>query len=624
LVELAFGSNTSFMLGGYTPPCPWQADLNQDGKVVGTGAFGEVFTATVKCQSSPPFSVAIKKFKASSKSQVENEAKIMDKFSSKHFVKVYGMGKSTRFGSNVFYILMEAAEGGSFEGYVKRAGDSVSAYNTAVNLFLDALEGLAEMHGMEYHHRDIKPDNILVTKKCGTLPGTCHGKIADLGESCHARSCDGLHGTPYYVAPELLKYEFNSRRNDVWSMGVILFRILNNGKLPSKFRNSLDKQRLYSQINSFNVEAESEYRAMPEGGLKSLLAEMLKSDVRNRLSSLEALDWALRAVKGCGVLTSEGAICPADQNKVVQLLPSCWAGSHKGDWQPTSAIKQELKVQLPRNPLVEKPIDVDKLIAKYLPNKPKVQRFEIETDFLVDPAHVKQPETGKHKVQKYEIETDFLVGPAPLKRQVPFLVEQDTARIDAHREKKHLITFAAMELGIVIVEQTGAVSEVHEGQAKRLGVQPGWFIEEIAGLPFADHRLEYAIDGTYGNTFTMKFREPLILEYQYQPPEDNENPHVQTTKGKQASIKVFTIQFPQYSLGLGFLFQGTMVKDGIFQRTWNYLGKQIKIGLPFKPGDQLVSVNNEQWMDVVKDQEFVTGATSGNMGPLTFLYMAED
>jgi hypothetical protein len=163
--ELAGGSNISLALGGYTPPCPWKADLNSDAQVVGTGSYGEVFLTTVKCQSSPKIPVAIKKFKASTKAKVVNEAKLMDKFSSKHFVKVYGAGRSTQAYNNVYYILMEAAEGGSFESYVKKAGKSQNDFNTAVELWLDALQGVAEMHGMEYHHRDIKPANILVTKK---------------------------------------------------------------------------------------------------------------------------------------------------------------------------------------------------------------------------------------------------------------------------------------------------------------------------------------------------------------------------------------------------------------------------------------------------------------------------
>jgi len=606
--EVAFGSNISVTLGGYTPPCPWKPYLNNDGEVKGTGSYGEVFVATLRCQYSPPFPVAIKKFKGSSQTEVMNEAKIMDKFSDKHFVKVYGMGKSTKIGSNVFYLLMEAAEGGSFEGYVKKAGASQDAYNTAVNLFLDALEGLAEMHAMGYHHRDIKPDNILVTKNCGTH--TCHGKVADLGLSCHASRCDGVKGTPYYIAPELLKYEFNSRRNDVWSMGVILFRILNKGLLPEKFRNSYSQSALYSQINSFNVEAEKEYQAMPEGGLKSLLAEMLKRDIMNRLSSLEALDWALRAVKGCGVVTSQGATCPADSTKLIQLLPSCWAGSQVGDWQPTSAIKQES----PKNDFVERPkVDQQRIIEK-----PKVQKFEIETDFLVNPVHVKQPKIENRKVQKYEIETDFFVGPMPLKHQVPFLVERD---VFARRERKHVMKFKAEKLGLVIVDATGAVSEVNEGQAKQKGVKPGWFIEEVAGRPYVNYLLTLALVGTYGNSFTLKFREPLVT--QYPSPEDDENPLVQTNNGKQASVKVFTVQYPQYTLGLGFLFMDTIVKDGIVQGAWNYLPSQNRLGLPVKVGDKFISVNNLLWKDVVNDQQFVRDATSGKMGPLSFQYLAE-
>jgi hypothetical protein len=357
--------------------------------------------------------------------------------------------------------------------------------------------------------------------------------------------------------------------------------------------------------------------AMPNSALKSLLAEILTLDVRNRLSSLEALDRALRAVKGCGILSSEGSICPADPTKAVQLLPSCWAGSDKGDWQPVSAIKHELKVQQPKNDLVEKPI----IKKQDVITKPKVQKYEIETDFLVDPKHVNQPKNEKHKVKKYKVETDFYVGPAPLKHQVPYLVEKDIARIGAQREKKHLKTFDAQPLGLIVEDKTGAVDQVNAGQAKAAGVQPGWFIEEVAGRPYDFYLLQVAVVGTLGPTFTVKFREPLITDRP--PPEDDDNFHVLTKQGKQANVKMFTIQYPKYTSGIGFLFNDRIVKEGIVQGSWNYLNIQSRLGIPVKVGDQLIAVNNQPWPQIVNDQQFVKDATEGKLGPLTFLYMAE-
>jgi len=610
--ELAGGSNVSFALGGYTPPCPWKADLNSDAQVVGTGSYGEVFLTTVKCQSSPKFPVAIKKMKDSTSTEVVNEAKIMDKFSSKHFVKVYGAGRSTKDYSNVYYLLMEAAEGGSFEGYVKNAGKSQNDFNTAVELWLDALQGVAEMHGMEYHHRDIKPDNILVTNKCGRGT-TCHGKVADLGMSCHASKCTGSAGTPYYMAPEVVKYDFNARRNDVWSMGVILYRILNNGLLPKTFRDSYSRDALFINIANFNVKTELEFQAMSDQPLKSLLAEMLTSDVNKRLSTIEALDWALRAVRGCGVLVDEGDICEPDPTKTVQLLPSCWAGSNRGDWQASSPIKKESTWHEP--PSQEKPtVKKQDIIAK-----PTVRKYEIETDFLYGARYVRQPQNEKRMVKKYVVEPDFKLGAAAVRNRVPQLVPKDIARINAQRERKHVIMFQPQALGLIVSPNTGAVNKVDDGQAKAAGVKPGWFVEEVNSLPYDFKLLELYVAGK--RAFTVKFREPLITPQA--EPEDDENFSVLTKKGKQANVKMFTVQYPKYTSGLGFLFMEQIVKDGVVQAAWPYLDPQHRIGIPIKPGDEFVSVNNQPWSQIVHDPQFIKEATEGMLGPLTFLYMAE-
>jgi len=572
--ELESGSNTT-ATSGYTPPCPWQADLNDDGKVVGSGSYGEVFTATVKCEAFP---VAIKKLVGSSEAKVNEEAKFMERFHSVNFVKIYGMGKSTKPKSKVRYILMEAAQGGSFESYVKAAGKSDNAFLNAVKLFLDAFEGLVEMHREGYHHRDVKPENILVSEKCGTQRN-CHGKLADLGESCHQSQCTGLHGTPYYVAPELLNNEFNSRRNDVWSMGLVLYRILNRGLLPEKFRNSPSETALYFNIVKFNVVDEIEYINMPsekpvELELKKLLPKMLNLDLNSRLTADEALDLALRAVRGCGIFEESGAVCPADPTKVEPFLPSCWGGSSKGEWQPAYDVKMAAKK------VIEiEPVSID------LVEEPRIVNAQV-------PEHLGQRDI-------FEI----------------------NGAVTTHSKE-----FSPGKLGLIVLEGSGLVDEVNAGQGKNKGVQVGWFIDKVCNLPFDFKLLQSAtVRACKQDPYTIQFREPLLTENQL--PEEDEGMKMQTKQGNEGSIKVFNIKNPKFSVAAGYIFSNLdlVSEQGVVQHAWARLNTKYtkKMGIPLKVGYEIIKVNNQPWGDIAYDEQFRKDAASGKLGKLTFLYLSD-
>lgn len=565
---------------GDTPPCPWQAHLNNDGKVVGAGSFGEVFTATVKCESS--FKVAIKKIipaKGTVANVALNEAKIMETFSSPNFVKVYGMGKSLKNASNVRYILMEAAQGGSLSKYVKNAGSSQDAFQTAVGLFIDALEGLVEMHDAQYLHRDIKPENILVTEKRSS--GKRHAKIADLGESCHQSKCTGVAGTPYYMAPELLLYQFNARRNDVWSMGLVLYEILNGGKLPQKFLNAPKLHNLYVVIKSFNFTAPEEYQRISDSGLqgrlKGLLAAMLNPDVDTRIASYEALDWALREVKQwCGFPVKGVPLCETKASKIEQLLPACWNG--ESDWSPNFPIKKQLAQQQPQKPT--------------------------------------QPVTKTRPVTKVE-------RPVVDSQQLP---QEDPIEVGVHM---HEHQFSPGPLGAELIAETGAIETVQSHSAfGQKQIHAGWFVDKVCGKPYSFELLQQAIAGECDtDPYTIVFREP---EAEQLLPDDPGGMKKETRQKQQATIKVFHLKSPRTVVATAYIFKNNRGKDayvseqGIVQNAWARLKKEYKTNIPLKPGDEIISVNNNMWDNLVDDNQFKSDAMSGQLGKLTFLYLAAE
>ena len=110
----------------------------------------------------------------------------------------------------------------------------------AIRIILDIAKGLAVAHRESIFHRDIKPDNILLTKAGANfvanedLEETNAEPLAKLSDFGLASSADqsesmaltqhgAILGTPLYMSPELLCGEGYDMKSDVWSIGCVAF-----------------------------------------------------------------------------------------------------------------------------------------------------------------------------------------------------------------------------------------------------------------------------------------------------------------------------------------------------------------------------------------------------------------
>ena len=98
------------------------------------------------------------------------------------------------------------------------------------------LSAVAYCHAKKIVHRDLKPENLLLVK-----PGVYDVKVIDFGLSRNFTANKSMYskmGTPFYIAPEVLKKKYNEKC-DLWSCGVILY-ILLSGNAP--FTGKTDQQ----------------------------------------------------------------------------------------------------------------------------------------------------------------------------------------------------------------------------------------------------------------------------------------------------------------------------------------------------------------------------------------------
>ena len=124
------------------------------------------------------------------------------------------------------YIVMAYYEGETIAARLARRG--TIPVGQAIELVLQAAEGLARAHESGIVHRDVKPANLMITPDERV-------KVLDFGlakvEDVRLTDAGTTLGTPAYMSPEQARGAALDHRTDVWSLGVVLYEML-TGRLP--------------------------------------------------------------------------------------------------------------------------------------------------------------------------------------------------------------------------------------------------------------------------------------------------------------------------------------------------------------------------------------------------------
>ncbi len=171
----------------------------------------------------------------------EFEARAVAKLKHPSLVSVYDQGHDGRFA----FLVMELVSGGTLRELLRERGPMPPhAARAVAEPVLDAL-GVAHAAGLV--HRDVKPENILISDS-GEV------KIADFGlvravAAARTTSNSVILGTAAYLSPEQVSTGFADARSDVYSMGVLLYEML-TGKPPFDGDTSLSiaYQRLHADV----------------------------------------------------------------------------------------------------------------------------------------------------------------------------------------------------------------------------------------------------------------------------------------------------------------------------------------------------------------------------------------
>lgn len=228
--------------------------------------------------------VAVKTFKIDSNDEdaikrFNREANAVTSLSHPNIVSIYGVENE----DNFYYLILEYVHGMTLKDYMLQ--NKNIPVETAVYIIKQIASGLSHAHKNGIIHRDIKPQNILMTEDL-----TC--KITDFGISraygdTTLTQTNQMLGTVYYLSPEQARGNVATAQSDIYSLGILMFELL-TGKIPFKGESAVAIALKHLQEDLPNID---NYRSnIPQSVKNIVIKSTMKNPNERYISSKELTD----------------------------------------------------------------------------------------------------------------------------------------------------------------------------------------------------------------------------------------------------------------------------------------------------------------------------------------------
>ena len=189
---------------------------------------------------------------------------------------------------NSLHFVLELCEGGDLFDYILNHQNNKIEENEAIALLEQMLKSLIYLHEeVGIVHRDIKPENFLISN----INGKKIIKLTDFGFSDYLPKKHNNNltknllseqlGTPQYAAPEIYEGKEYDSKVDLWSLGVVLYNMINGTQLFGHSKgDNIKNDVLYKKINFTNFKNPL---------LKNLAMKLLERNPEKRLNACQAL-----------------------------------------------------------------------------------------------------------------------------------------------------------------------------------------------------------------------------------------------------------------------------------------------------------------------------------------------
>ena len=269
---------------------------------IGSGGMSVVYKA--KCHTLDRL-VAIKVLKeefASDEnfvSKFKMEAQAAARLSHPNIVNVYDVVDE----GNLHYIVMELIEGITLKSYIEKKGFLEN--KEAIGIAIQVAQGIAAAHEQHIIHRDIKPQNIIISRD-GNV------KVADFGIA-RAVSSQTMNatavGSVHYISPEQARGGYCDERSDIYSFGITMYEMV-TGRVPFEGDNTVAVALAHLETP---ITPPSQLNPVVSSGLEQIILKCTQKKPDRRYSSIGDVITDLRHVMVDPDYDIYGAVSQADE-----------------------------------------------------------------------------------------------------------------------------------------------------------------------------------------------------------------------------------------------------------------------------------------------------------------------
>ncbi|PNI43588.1 NEK5 isoform 2 [Pan troglodytes] len=190
-------------------------------KAIGQGAFGKAYLAKGKSDSKHCVikEINFEKMPIQEKEASKKEVILLEKMKHPNIVAFFSSFQE----NGRLFIVMEYCDGGDLMKRINRQRGVLFSEDQILGWFVQISLGLKHIHDRKILHRDIKAQNIFLSK---------NGMVAKLGDFGIARVLNNSMelartciGTPYYLSPEICQNKPYNNKTDIWSLGCVLYEL---------------------------------------------------------------------------------------------------------------------------------------------------------------------------------------------------------------------------------------------------------------------------------------------------------------------------------------------------------------------------------------------------------------